>query len=66
MIEQAWNYKSTVVKDINNSEGCSNGVVEYWRIKDFDMGGAGLSQLPYEEYINIDVDAEFGCLTLKN
>lgn len=30
------------------------------------MNSAGLSQIPYEEYINIDVDAEFGCLTLKN
>ena len=24
MIEQAWNYRSIVAKDINNSEGCGN------------------------------------------
>lgn len=41
MIEQAWNYRSVVAKDINNSEGCSNGSsrIEYWKIKDADIGG---------------------------
>ena len=24
MIEQAWNYRSVVAKDINNSEGCGS------------------------------------------
>ena len=30
------------------------------------LSSSGLSQIPYEEYINVDVLDEVGCLTLKN
>ena len=34
MIEQAWNYRSVVAKDINNSEGCGSDKIEYFKFKE--------------------------------
>lgn len=47
MIEQAWNYRSVVAKDINNTEGCgsvSKYAPRYFKI-DWDKADAGWGSL---------------------